>query len=150
VNGITTFRSGNPVALVAAANFLNETFGSGTIRPNYTAGCQRVIQGTAQSKVKEWFNTSCFTQPGSFSFGNESRVDPAIKTAGVANFDFSATKTINVTERTNLQFIAQFFNIFNRVQFAQPDSGLADAAFGQVLGQANNPRQIQFALRFTF
>jgi hypothetical protein len=150
VNGITTFRSGNAVPLVAGSNSLNATFGSGTIRPNYSAGCQRVIKGAAQSKVMEWFNTSCFTQPGSFSFGNEPRVDPAIKTAGVANYDFSASKTVNLKRETNLQFVAQFFNIFNRVQFAEPDSGLSDAAFGQVLGQANNPRQIQFALRYTF
>ncbi len=70
VNGITTFRSGTPLPFIDAANALNEFFGSGFIRPNLVPGCQRRIQGSAQSRVREYFNTACFTQPGQFSFGN--------------------------------------------------------------------------------
>ena len=150
VNGITTFRSGTPIGLVAASNALNQFFGAGTIRPNYTPGCGRPLGGSAQSRYNKWFNTACFTQPGNFSFGDETRVDPALRSAGQANYDFSATKVAKITESSNLQFIAQFFNIFNRAQFAPPDSNLADSNFGQVTHQAGNPRLIQFALRFSF
>ena len=150
VNGITTFRSGTPIAMVAASNALNQFFGAGNIRPNYVAGCTRQINGSASSRASKWFNTACFTQPGNFAFGNESRVDSALRSAGSADWDFSATKTIKITEWSNLQFITQFFNIFNRAQFAPPDSNLADPSFGQVTRQANNPRLVQFALRYSF
>jgi hypothetical protein len=50
-----------------------------------------------------------------------------LRSSGTANYDFSLTKIFNVTETSNVQFNAQFFNLFNRAQFAPPDSNLADA-----------------------
>ena len=97
VNGITTLRSGVPIALTGNANILSEDFGGGTpgfglgtgiIRPNYTAGCSKSVSGNRSVRAKEWFNTSCFSEPGPFSFGNESRVDSGLRAAGVGEFRF--------------------------------------------------------------
>jgi len=158
VNGITTFRSGVPIALTANPNILSEDFGGGTpgfgpgngiIRPNYTAGCPKNVSGNRLVKAQEWFNTSCFTQPGPFSFGNEPRVDPVLRAAGVANFDFSANKSFDITERFKLKFSAEIFDIFNHPQLAEPGVGLGPS-FGVVNHQSSLPRTVQLALRLSF
>lgn len=149
VNGITTLQSGFPVAIVAQGNFTS-TFGGGNTRPNLVAGCDRTESGSAQSKLKKWFNTQCFTQPGSFSFGDETRADSAIRTAGIVNWDGAVVKRFRGGEHFNLQFRAEFFNLFNRVQFGSPAPQLGSSQFGQVSSQENNPRLVQFGLRASF
>jgi hypothetical protein len=47
-------------------------------------------------------------------------------------------------------FSSEFYNIFNRKQFAQPESWTFQSTFGQVTSQANDPRLMQFALRLSF
>ncbi len=149
VNGITTLQSGFPVAIVAQGNFTS-TFGGGNTRPNVVPGCNRARSGAAQSKLHQWFNTQCFTQPNPFSFGNETRADSAIRTAGIANWDAALVKKFQVGERFNMQFRTEFFNLFNRVQFGSPAPQLGLTQFGQVSSQENNPRLVQFGLRASF
>jgi hypothetical protein len=151
VNGIATLHSGLPVPFAAGGtNYLGQYFGAGPIRPNVVAGCNKNVSGAQQSKAAAWFNKTCFTQPGVFSFGNESRVDSNVRSAGAANFDLSANKSFRVIDRVTGKFSVESFNLFNRAQFAAPDSNLADGSFGTVTRQANLPRVLQFAMRFSF
>jgi hypothetical protein len=53
-------------------------------------------------------------------------------------------------ERVSPQFLTEFFNWFNRVQFNGPGPQLATPQFDQVTAARNQPRQIQFALRLSF
>jgi hypothetical protein len=151
VDGITTFRSGLPIALQAAGNNLTQ-FGTGPIRPNLVRGCQRKMSGSPHSdkRASEWFNTACFAQPGPFSFGNESRVDPVLRAEGEDNWDFAASKFFDLPEKARLQFSAQIFDLFNHAQFALPNANLSSPGFGQVGQQSNLPRTVQLALRVTF
>jgi hypothetical protein len=151
VNGITTVQSGFPLAIAAASNPLGQ-FGFGSLRPNVD-GPNKSLTGSAQSRVNEWFNVNDFSQPSTFSLGNEPRLDPGLRSAGIANWDFAAFKEIAVTERIHLQFRTEFFNLFNRVQFAPPNTScctLNNSQFGVVTSQANTPRLVQFALRLEF
>jgi hypothetical protein len=160
VNGITTFQSGFPLAFMDAnANTLTNFFaagnagpgtGAGITRPNFVAGCQPSISGSAQSRIGKWFNTACYTLPGPFEFGNEPRVDPSLRAQGVNNFDFAATKNTKVTEKFTLEFRSEFFNLFNRVQFSPPNTQPGAAQFGQATAQYNQPRLVQFGLRLKF
>jgi hypothetical protein len=150
VNGITTFHSGLPLPFSTNGNSLSNYFGSGPIRPNVVAGCRKNVGGSAQSRVNSWFNKACFTQPADFTFGNERRVDSDIRTAGTANFDFSINKSFPVYDRFVGKFSLETFNLFNRAQFGAPDTNLNDGAFGTVTHQANSPRTLQAALRFSF
>jgi hypothetical protein len=151
VNGITTLRSGLPLALLAQGNGLSQ-FGAGNIRPDYVSGCARKISGGphSQARANEWFNTSCFTQPGHWAFGDENRVDSVLKSEGEDNFDASLSKSFEITERTRLKFTSEFFDLFNHAQFAEPNTIAGSPGFGQVGHQTNAPREIQFALRLTF
>lgn len=149
VQGVTTVQSGFPLHFGTNVNNTN-SYGGGS-RPNYVAGCQKSVDGSAQSRLNGWFNTACFTQPSIFTFGNESRTDPNLRAAGIANWDFSAFKNFYLKpERAYIQFRAEFFNIFNRVQFNYPNQTVANSAFGTVTSAQNNPRLIQFALRANF
>jgi hypothetical protein len=150
-NGITKLRSGLPLALIAAGNGLSQ-FGAGTIRPNFTTGCTKKESGSPHSAARaaEWFNTACFTQPGNFSFGDEPRVDPQLKSDGEDNFDVSINKFFAVTENARIKFSTEIFNLFNHSQFAEPNVNMSSPGFGQVQNQRNLPRTIQFALRLTF
>jgi Carboxypeptidase regulatory-like domain len=156
VNGISTFQSGFPLPLTASANSLS-SFGAGTIRPNVAAGCNKKITGSAQSRLGEWFNTSCFSEPGAFAFGSEGRTDNTLVTPGIANYDFSTVKKTRITEGVNVDFDVEFFNIFNRVQFGPPGEAFNPSTistpanvFGVISSQINQPRLVQFAARLNF
>jgi hypothetical protein len=73
---------------------------------------------------------------------------------GQFNFDASAIKTTRVggiREDAILQFRAEFFNIFNHPQFANPVStDVSQPNFGWITGASVNPRLIQFALKYIF
>ncbi len=150
MNGVSTFQSGFPITVIAQPSTLSRSFGAGAPRPDVIQGCMKNIDGSAQSKLNHWFNTSCFTQPNSFGFGSEARTDPNMRSAGIANYDFALFKRTNITERISTQFRAEFFNLFNRVQFNAPGSQLGTPQFGIVTAMRNLPRQIQFALRLEF
>jgi hypothetical protein len=162
VNGIATLQNGFPLALMDASPNLFETNfgignggpgppGAGVSRPNYTQGCDKNFAASSlQDHLTHWFNASCFTQPGPFEFGNEPRVDSAMRADGVKNIDFSLSKRTTLTERVSLAFRAEFYNIFNRVQFSPPNTQPGSATFGQVTAQYNQPRLIQFGLRLMF
>ncbi|HUK18274.1 MAG TPA: hypothetical protein VLW65_17740, partial [Bryobacteraceae bacterium] len=87
---------------------------------------------------------------GQFQFGDEPRVDPSMRADGVKNFDFALSKRTTITERVSLAFRAEFYNIFNRVQFSPPNTQPGSATFGQVTAQYNQPRLIQFGMRLLF
>jgi len=151
IEGVTTFQSGFPLHLTTNSNNINSP-GAGTQRPNVIYGCNPVLSGSATSRLNEWFNTSCFFQPAPFTYGDESRTDPLLRADGISNFDFSAFKNFALAseDKARLQFRAEFFNLFNRVQFGFPGQALGSSNFGVVTNQQNLPRLVQFALRLEF
>jgi hypothetical protein len=151
-DGITTFQEGFPLNLVAIPNLTN-SFGGG-LRPNVTPGCNKTsVSNAGPHNINEYFNTSCFSAPPEFAFGDESRTDGAIRAPGINNWDIALVKNTSITERFNLQFRTEFFNAFNRTQFGPPGqvftSG-ANSTFGIISSQQNNPRLIQFGLRLNY
>ncbi len=153
IDGITTYALGFPLIFTAQPTFISQQFGAGTPRPNVTPGCNKNVPGNAVARQHGWFNTSCFTQPSNYGFGNERRTDPSLRTQGIANWDAAIFKGTAITEQINLQFRAEAFNLFNRVQFGQPNTvccSNSNASFGVISSQLNLPRVIQFALRLSF
>jgi Carboxypeptidase regulatory-like domain len=151
LNGATTFQLGLPLGFTATPNNLS-AFNVG-LRPNVVAGCDKTVSGSATSRLNDWFNTACFTVPTPYTLGDESRTDPNLRGPGINNFDFALFKQIAITERFNLEFRTEAFNLFNRVQFAPPnlvDTTAANSTFGVISAQLNQPRLIQLALRLRF
>jgi hypothetical protein len=98
-------------------------------------------------------------------FGNVGR--NVLRGPGQNNVDFSLIKRFPFGESKNIEFRAEFFNLFNHVNFANPISNLNAVPsasinqntgqitgdpgdFGRIKATSNNPRLIQFALKFTF
>jgi hypothetical protein len=155
INGVSNFRSGFPLSFGAQPTILSTDFGAGGPRPDLVAGCNRKIGGSAQSRLSEWFNRDCFSQPGAYSFGNEDRNDSVLRAAGIANWDMGLFKAIPVKEKLSFQFRAEVFNLANRVQFGPPNTtyqapDTANIQFGAVTSQINQPRLYQFSLRANF
>ena len=151
MSGTTTFQEGYPLGLTASPNNAG-AFGF-TLRPNVVPGCDPQISGSAQSRLNGWFNTSCYTVPAPYTLGNESLTDPVLRGPGINNFNFALLKKTAITERFNLEFRGEIYNLFNRVQFGLPNTGVttaANATTGYITTQVNQPRLIQLALRLTF
>jgi hypothetical protein len=148
VNGITILQSGYPLALTTSTN-QTDSQGGGS-RPNVVAGQAKGISGAAQNRLSKWFNTGAFVSPPAFSFGNESRTDSSLKDDGIANWDFTLNKMTPISERVNFEFKTEVFNLFNRVQFADPGTSVGSSTYGIVSSQLGNPRLIQFSGRFNF
>lgn len=150
LEGITTLQSGFPLGFSTNQNLTN-SFG-GNSRPNYTAGCAKSTSGGAVSRLNNWFNTACFTQEPAFTFGNEPRNDSELRAPGIAEWDTSLFKNFAVDKngKVNVQFRAEVFNLFNRVQFGYPGTTQGTSNFGVINSQYNLPRILQFALRVNY
>jgi hypothetical protein len=76
---------------------------------------------------------------------------------GTVNTDLVLAKNQSITERMKMQLRFEFYNLFNRVQFAQPGNLIADpGTFGLSTATVSRPdgtssaRQIQLALKLSF
>jgi Carboxypeptidase regulatory-like domain len=130
------------------------TFGNGDFinqRPDCVAGIDPYAH---PQTIADWLNPAAFSMPAAGTFGNCGR--NTIYGPDFRNVDFSVLKETKLGESRNLEFRAEFFNIFNHPAFAQPDTTFGTPSFGEIfntLGRtlgAGTSRQIQFALRFSF
>ena len=153
VSGIYKYDSGLPLTFTANNNTFS--FG-GTQQPNVSdieaAGQgQTNFNGSDDKKINRWFNTSVFSLPPDFTFGNAPRWFGNIRADHTNNFDFSLGKNWLVRENFRIQFRGEFFNLFNRVQFGRANTNINNAGFGQVRGTINTgPRNVQLGLRIGF
>jgi hypothetical protein len=155
IDGVTIFQRGFPLAFTNGQVNGTTLLGGGS-RPNLLPGCSLAASANA-SRLGTWFKTACFAAPADFKFGNEPRVDPRLRAEGIDNFDFAIFKRTRFAnnERVALEFRTEFFNLFNRTQFAPPNTSCCTANnqnFGVVTATApgTNPRLVQFGLKFLF
>jgi Carboxypeptidase regulatory-like domain/TonB dependent receptor len=155
VNGIITAMTGTPFTVFDGNDFsvqgsAPEISGFFSNRPNVVGG-QNPNDGPKTTST--WLNPNAFqritqdpTSPVQ-QFGSAGR--NIAQGPGFTNWDFSLFKNIRITDSKELQFRAEFFNILNHTNFHNPDSDMNSQTFNQIL-EAQPPRLIQFALKFTF
>ena len=103
-----------------------------------------------------WFNPCAFESAPLGELGTGPRAP--VSGPRFVNTDFSAVKNFPFHESMNLQFRAEFFNLFNHSQFYLTGDGgfgfmqniASPTSFGKVNATVNNPRVIQFALKLKF
>ena len=145
-NGIVVLNTGLPFSVTNIANRSGTRPGSAnTDRPNQIANAR-----LANPTVLQWFNTAAFQRQQGGVVGNEHRNQ--ISGPALQRVDLSLFKNFPVTERVNMEFRTEAFNVMNTAQFAFPNASLGNAAFGTITSTANayNPRILQFAVRFKF
>jgi hypothetical protein len=122
------------------------------VRPNWNPE----FTGTLYPRTAtQYFNPSAFSPPATGTYGNVSR--DVLTGPGLSEVDFSATRNAHLTERINLQFRAEFFNILNCTNFSTPNevvytsatSGISPTA-GVVTATSTTSRQIQFGAKLLF
>ena len=149
VSGITQFQSGFPIRLDTENDneLIASIFFLGTEAPQQVAPFQKLNPKTNGSF---WFNPNDFQDPqlGHFNIGTQRSICCG---PGLDQWDFSVHKKIALTEDKYFQFRAEMFNIFNHTNFYNPDGHFSDGPtlFGKIT-QAQDPRLVQFALKFMF
>lgn len=143
---IEKITSGFPIFPVTSANNSGVAFqfnGGSTNRPDQT--CSGHVSNPARN---QWFDTSCFSNPGAGKLGNANRAP--LYGPGFVNTDLSFIKRFQFHERVGMDFRAEIFNLFNHTQFFTPDADVNSPNFGKINQTVNNPRLVQFALKLTF
>jgi len=148
LNSIATFRSGVPLSLTMASNTLFNY--GGPQRPNWSNGNAGAGEGRIANRINRYFDSTAFSAPAPYTFGNVTRFLSALRGPGVANLDVSIFKNIPLGDRFSLQFRAEAYNIANRAEFGLPNTQIGSAAAGVITTQANSARDIQLALKLLF
>ncbi len=99
-----------------------------------------------------YFNPSGFANPSSKGqlFGNSGPYVAGLKTFGSASEDAELSKDFSIKERLKAQFRIEYFDVFNRHYFNDPDTNIADPLFGQVTSVQGTHRVGQASLRFSW
>jgi hypothetical protein len=150
LSGITRFETGLPVTLVETDdNSLLGTASGGPIvlpvdTPNQVGPLH--ILNPRNSSSHYYFDPTAFASSAIGSEGDARR--RFFHGPGVNNFDTALVKDTKLSELFNLQFRAEWFNVFNHTQFGTP-SGILSGTFAQVT-QAAAPRIGQVSLKLNF
>lgn len=89
-------------------------------RPSVVAGASPFLANPGDKRV--FLNPAAFTIPAPGEFGNLGRW--AVHGPGLGQFDLTLHKRFAITERVHTEFRAEFYNLFNRANFANPVSRL--------------------------
>jgi hypothetical protein len=175
-NAVVTLQSGRPIPIITSTDTSISDSATGYQppsnyhqRPNLVPGVNPILPDW--NPATGYLNPLAFSQPADGTFGDLGR--DAVYGPHFYNTDFSLTKLTPINEHLNVQFRAEFFNIFNHPNFAlpngviipglnadgtvNPNAGVAgqitqtpDVAQGNPGLGGGGPRVIQFGLRFQF
>jgi hypothetical protein len=140
--GITTFRSGSPLTVQMPGDVNND--GLDADRPD------RIGSGAlpnSERNIDRWFDTTAFTAPPVFGFGNSGR--HVLLGPGYQNWDVSLIKGTRFPNGHRLEFRLELFNAFNKANFEEPETTWGTSSFGQIFG-ARRAREIEIALKYSF
>jgi hypothetical protein len=151
-NGIVYLSTGIPIA----SPVVGEPVSYFNQRPNLTCDPSKGAPHTTAT----WFTANCFAMPAnSFVPGSAPAYLDHVRTMGARDLDFSLYKNFAMGDKRDLRLEVSSYNVTNTPQYGmpgvpsinavqtQPDQA---AAFGQITGTVNTPRQFQFGARFAF
>jgi len=178
VSGITIFQSGSPFSVIdsgAGSAFLGLGSAPGVLTGSLASGAtlsSALSSGSIGTRIDGYLNPSAFTpalllypaqcdpnqpNPAVFpnsnfcttDFGNLGR--NTFRGPGQQNWDFSLIKNFKLTERQELRFTTDFFNIWNHANFFNPAfTDVEGGNFGKITSTVGTSRLIQFSLRYAF
>ena len=144
--GVMQYQTGRPFTVASGTD--NSGDGIGNDRARLTGASVAPPDGSAQTV---WFNPAAFAVnlPGTFGdVGRGAYYGPSLQT-----WDMGLFKNFRMGGDRNVQFRAEFFNVFNQVNFDLPNTNVSGANFGRITRtdpSFGDPRIIQFGLKFVF
>lgn len=112
-------------------------------------GDWRVDGGRNKSaQMAAWFNTAAFKTNAVGTFGQTGI--GWLRGPGGWNIDLGVLKTAPITESKRIEFRTSFYNLFNHPNLGNPNTTVLNATFGRITSMSNNPRVIEFGLKFAF
>jgi hypothetical protein len=144
LSSLATWRDGFPFSVASGQD--NSFSGVGADRADYIGG-KASLSGSHGQMVNQYFNVAAFTPNAAGTFGNSGK--NILRGPHLFNTDLSLLKNFKVTERASVQFRSEFFNVFNNVNFNQPQNILSSSSRGRITS-AGDPRILQFALKLMF
>lgn len=143
VGGVLTLQSGPFFSVRSGRD--NSRSGQGYDRADLVGD---VTRPAGVDPVRQWFNTKAFVQNAIGTFGNSGR--NIVEGPGLAQVNFVVSKSFTLYKESTLQFRAEFFNLFNRPNFISKRSeSLTSGTYGR-LTSAEDPRILQFGLKYQF
>jgi hypothetical protein len=142
LSGILSLHSGQPFPLYSDVD--NSYSGIGSDRPDLIGNPYISGSRSRGQEIQEWLNPAAFTTNALGTFGNVGRnvfIGP-----GYASTDLALQKDFKLIESAAIQFRAEAFNAFNRVNLQNPTGDLLSGNF-MVINSAFDPRILQFAVR---
>jgi hypothetical protein len=128
--------AGQDVARIGLVN------GNNIERPNLIAN-----PNDGPQTANAWFNTAAFALPALNTFGTSGR--NVVIGPGLTSLDLSLQKQIALTERLRAEFRFDAYNTLNHTNFDLPGRIFGASNFG-VISSAEDPRELQFAMRLSF
>jgi hypothetical protein len=152
IDPIVSVHTGFPLALY---DFGDDPTGTGSrgLRPNcngksHVLGRHGAFDASSGAFLGyQWFDPSAYSAPGVGQFGNCPAQGP-VRGPGYADLDLSLQKDFHVTETMRFQFRTDFINAFNHVNLNAPATALGTNM--GLINTSQDPRNIQFALKFYF
>jgi hypothetical protein len=146
VGGVTTLQSGTPLNVTIQGDRAN--IGKGGQRPNVVGSpsfnCQPNPNGLGMVNC---IDPTAFALPDPFTFGNAER--NLLRGFGSNTTNLSLMKNVYIAGRTRLQLRAETFNLFNRVNWGNPNTTFGAANFGQITS-AGQMRRMEIGAKFLF
>jgi hypothetical protein len=151
LSGILTLTDGHPLSLEHSSQVQARTIGDDeNLRPNLIPGGDNnpVLGGPDQ-----YYDASQFEPSTTGFFGTLG--SNTLTSPGIAALDMSLMKNFAITENHRIQFRSDFFNLFNRPNFDDPNTTVfveqsPNAEAGRITATNGSARQIQFGLRYSF
>jgi hypothetical protein len=175
-SGVTIFQSGIPFSIYdssAGTAFLGQ--GSTPLLGASLAAGASIASGLTSGNIHQrisngYLNPSAFV-PAPLLYPTQCQSDPNFCPTGFGdlgrnlyhgpfqqNWDASLIKYFKIGERQEIRFTADFFNIWNHTNFANPSvtdieaylASPTNSPFGKIVGTVGTPRLVQFSLRWSF
>ena len=151
VSGVTTIQSGSPLNVTLSTDRANIGI-TGQQRPDLVGpvpemNCVADPDPTKRRQLMNCFDATAFALPAQFTFGNAPR--NLLRGPGFVNTDLSLMKNVPIGGGARFQFRAEFYNIFNNVNYGNPNTTFAAANFGRITS-AGSMRQVQLGGKLLF
>lgn len=161
VSGLVMYASGPPLGFSSTNYYYWPLWAETYVNYNLTGyhgsmfnqgNFQQPTGSNQAPAADQYFPSTVAANPAYGQLGNgPARID-ALRGFGIATENVSLMKntSFGAEGRYKLQLRLEFYNIFNRHTFNQPDTNLSSPTFGYVTGVNSSPRNGQFGARFEF